>query len=455
MIIRFLKKICWFVWNFMAVVGVLCTLILSLIVYQKAGDYGYSPRLIVNKILNKASVTLFNEELKKPYQDELKKFIPQPLSKLADTKPYSSLKYPDKRILQVGSDKELKTPSQAAKIAKDGDIIEINAEQYLGDVALWRADNLHIRGVNGRPTLIAQGKSIEGKAIWVTRCDNLIIENIAFVGTRVRDKNGAGIRSEGTNLTVRYCLFHDNENGILGGGRDVKDSTIKVENSEFSYNGVDDKRGLAHGIYINRINRFIFQYNYVHHTKSGHHVKSRAINNIIMYNKLQDEKNGISSYAIDIAEGGFAMITGNILHQSRFTENYSLIHYQMKKAIQGAKLFAINNTIVSDRREGVFVNNHSTIKPVLINNLFSGKLALSNHDVQDVNNLFVKKSSFAAPDNYDFRLTPGSKAKDAGFDLDSLTTHKLRPDFQYVHPLNREVRIIQNKIDIGAHELIE
>ena len=28
-------------------------------------------------------------------------------------------------------------------------------------------------------------------------------------------KNGAGIRQEGANLTVRYCYFHDNEDGIL------------------------------------------------------------------------------------------------------------------------------------------------------------------------------------------------------------------------------------------------
>lgn len=450
----FIKKVLQFIWNGFAVFGLLCFCLLTLFLFHKIDKYGYSPSEIVQKATNKVSFIAFGKEIKKQRIIENKKYIPLPLPQKADTFPYSPAKYSKRRILQVGAKRQLKTPSQAAKIAKDGDIIEIDAQEYFGDVALWTANNLHIRGVNGRPVLIANGKSYRGKAIWVTRCNNLIIENIAFIGTKVRDKNGAGIRVEGSNHTIRYCLFHDNENGILAGGRGIKNSRIQVEHSEFSYNGYDDGQGQAHGIYINQVKEFAFRYNYVHHTKSGHHVKSRSKHNEIMYNLLTDEKYGNSSYAIDIAEGGFAVIIGNVLQQSRDTENSSLIHYQSKTVKDRDKLFIVNNTVVSNRHTSIFVMNHSSIRPILINNLLSGDFKLSNHPIKDVSNISVRSNSFVNPEKYDYRLSKKSKAINAGFDLDSVTTFSLKPEFEYIHPLDKKGRVIQGGTDIGAFEYV-
>ena len=70
------------------------------------------------------------------------------------------------QILSVGPGKAFSVPSKAAKVARDGDIIEILAGTYRGDVAVWRANNLVIRGVGGRVVLDAAGKSAGGKAIW-------------------------------------------------------------------------------------------------------------------------------------------------------------------------------------------------------------------------------------------------------------------------------------------------
>ncbi|OGP65481.1 MAG: hypothetical protein A2169_13450, partial [Deltaproteobacteria bacterium RBG_13_47_9] len=263
-------------------------------------------------------------------------------------------------------------PSQAARIARAGDIIEIDAREYFGDVAVWRANNLIIRGVGGRPHLNAGGSSAEGKAIWVTKGNNITIENIEFSDAKVRDKNGAGIRSEGSDLTIRNCLFHNNEEGILGGSN--RESTITVEYSEFAYNGYGD--GQSHGIYVGSIKRFVFQYNYVHHSKIGHHVKSMAQENFILYNRLMDEEDGNSSYAIDIPDGGLAIIIGNIIHQGKLAENFSLIHYHSKTEKPGIGLYVVNNTALNSRHDGVFVNNRSPMQAQIINNLVVGKLKL-------------------------------------------------------------------------------
>ena len=80
--------------------------------------------------------------------------------------------------------------------AKDGDTIDILPGEYHADVAVWLQKRLTIRGVGETPVLKADGRSAEGKAIWVLRNGEFVIENIAFEGARVDDRNGAGVRFE-------------------------------------------------------------------------------------------------------------------------------------------------------------------------------------------------------------------------------------------------------------------
>src|SRR5690606_15270205 len=90
------------------------------------------------------------------------------------------------------------------------------------------------------------------KAVWVISGNNTLVENIEFFGCRDPkqiDQNWAGIRQEGIGLHVRNCYFHDNDNGILGGGG--AESDIIIEYSEFAYNGFGD--GYSHNLYIGNV----------------------------------------------------------------------------------------------------------------------------------------------------------------------------------------------------------
>src|SRR5262249_18753664 len=84
------------------------------------------------------------------------------------------------RVLSVGPGKKFARPSQAAAAAKDGDVIEISPQTYAGDVAVWTASNLTIRGVGNRPHLKANGASAQGKGIWVIQGNNTTVENLEF-----------------------------------------------------------------------------------------------------------------------------------------------------------------------------------------------------------------------------------------------------------------------------------
>ena len=176
--------------------------------------------------------------------------------------------------LQVGPGKRFAKPCAAILVSAPGDTIEIDAaRRYDGDVCTWSTNNLTIRGVgNGRAIVNAAGKDSQGKGIWVISGKNTTVENIEFTGATASDGNGAGIRQEGTNLTVRNCYFHDNQEGILAG--DDLSSTILVEFSEFARNGSGD--GSTHNIYVNHVAKFIFRYNYSHESVVGHLLKSRA-----------------------------------------------------------------------------------------------------------------------------------------------------------------------------------
>jgi len=283
----------------------------------------------------------------------------------------------------------------------------------------------------------------------VIRSDDITIENIGFKKCRVRDRNGAGIRVEGDNLNIRNCFFRENENGILCGNlKEVK--KLKVEYSEFGFNGYGD--GQSHSIYVGAIDEFTFQYNYVHHTKSGHHVKSRADLNYIRYNYLTDLDDGNASYAIDLPDGGKAFIVGNILHQSRYTENSSLIHYGMPKSQKGHTFYIVNNTASSDRHTGVFLLNHSPAKAIIVNNLLFGSLDLAVGLNKEIANLYVGSSCLSPKNSLPFLISQTCKAVNAGFRTNDYDVKDLTPLYEYVHPLSRKMREQDNAIDIGAFE---
>jgi len=219
---------------------------------------------------------------------------------------------------EVGPGKSYATPCAAIAAATAGDRIEIDAAgSYAGDVCGWTTNGLTLVGVNGRPKIDANGMSSGGKAIWVITGDDTTVENIEFSGAAVTDMNGAGIRQEGANLTVRGCYFHDNQDGILAG--DKAGSTIVIEGSEFAHNGAGD--GQSHNLYINHVDRLVFRWNYSHDAVVGHLLKTRALVSDIRYNRLTDEAEGTASYEINVPNAGTTMIVGNLIEQSAMSQN--------------------------------------------------------------------------------------------------------------------------------------
>jgi hypothetical protein len=293
------------------------------------------------------------------------------------------------------------------------------------------------------------GQNAQGKGTWVITGNAAVVENIEFSGARVPDQNGAGIRLEGTGLTLRNCYFHNNEDGILTGNNPASD--IVIEGSEFSNNGFGD--GRSHNIYVGGVRSFTLQHSYVHHAKIGHNVKSRAQTNYILYNRIMDEKTGTASYAIDFPNGGRSFVIGNLIQKGTEADNPDVISYSAEGATnQWQELYVINNTLVTDLSGGSFLQIHGKPQSLVANNIFSGNAQLLNGLATMSHNLSSKNPMLADPGKFDYHLLAGSPAIDAGMNPGTAGGFDLMPKYQYVHPLAWEPRKPAGAIDLGAYE---
>ncbi|MGZ3423939.1 MAG: right-handed parallel beta-helix repeat-containing protein, partial [Polyangiales bacterium] len=353
--------------------------------------------------------------------------------------------------LTVGAGKTYPKPCAAFAAAADGDTIEIDAGSYDGDVCAIGKNNLTIKGVGGRAKVDAAGKNSGGKAIWVVQGHDTTIENVELSGCTVPDMNGAGVRQEGANLTVRNSSFHDNENGILTGADAT--STILIENSEFGNNGAGD--GYSHNMYIGEIKSFTLRGCYSHHGKSGHLVKSRALENHILYNRLTDE-DGHASYEIDLPQGGKSYVVGNAIQQSAATENPAFISFAREsKRNPGTELWVVGNTFFNGKGSGTFVAVAADVgaKVTLRDNIFAGGGTVSDDAMAILDGNYVGDAQFVNAAAYDFHLKTGSPAVDKGVSPGTGGGESLTPACQYVHPTHAVVRTLVGTIDQGGFEL--
>lgn len=365
--------------------------------------------------------------------------------------------------LSVGPGKTYATPCRAFAAAKAGDIVEITGNTtYSGDVCGIYASNLTIRGVNGRPKIDAAGRNAMGKGTWVVVGSNIVIDNVEMMGAKVADRNGAALRLEGTNFTLRRAFIHDNENGILSNANTA--SKIVIEYSEFGYNGAGT--GLTHNLYIGNAASLTFRYNYTHDANVGHNLKSRARVNTIAYNRFSSTPagqtgttaSGKPSYEIDLPNAGTSYVIGNVIHQPAAHNNPNMLSYGMEGASNpGHDLYVVNNTFLNDdsaRGNFVLVGSGVTKKVLLQNNIFGGTGTVTNQvGAVEKTNYRSLSPGFVNRAAWDLRPTANAMVVNAGSTPGYAATGvSLKPGAQYKHSASGLTRPVVGTIDVGAYE---
>jgi hypothetical protein len=208
-------------------------------------------------------------------------------------------------------------------------------------------------------------------------------------------------------------------------------------------------------MYISNVGRFTLRYCYSHHAKIGHNVKSRARENVLLYNRIMDENDGTSSYAIDLPDGGLSFLIGNLIQQGLLTDNSTIISYGAESLSNPQnELYVVNNTMVNDRGNGTFLSvQRGTSRVKLINNIFAGGgTVLAGSSGENITNLVGNAPGLVNSKGFDYHLAPGSAAIDNGSDPGEANAISLQPVSHYVHKAGGEARLLKGNIDIGAYE---
>jgi hypothetical protein len=354
------------------------------------------------------------------------------------------------RTWHVGATRQYTVPSAVMSLVATGDTVEIDPGVYVKDVGAWNADSLVLRCSVGFAHLDAQGTAAQRKAIWVINGKHTYIEGIEFSGCAIDSidgQNGAGIRLQGPGLEGRRCYFHDNQEGILTNHDSTSD--VLLESCEFARNGVETgaNAGFQHNIYIGSIRSFTTRFCYYHDAIIGHELKSRAHQNFIFYNFFFD---GLShpSYSINLPQGGFSILAGNIIEKGPNAENSTIMTYgdewDTGPAYRNADstFYFINNTVVTNRTPSTFCYIHKGATATFHNNIFTGPMHPPLAGFSDtVGNLFAADTSlfhFRDPQHFDYRLTTPLSFGDGHSPVDPGIIHgiALLPTQAYVHPMD-------------------
>jgi|SRR5579884_1343926 len=275
------------------------------------------------------------------------------------------------RLLQVGPDHRLPSPSAAAAVAQSGDSIVIEPGRYT-DCAVWRADHLTIMGTAGRT--IVTGKACQGKALFVVDGNDVTIRGVTFTNARVPDGNGAGIRAEGGTLTVADSRFIDNEDGLLAAAS--PNGVITIADSTFIGNGTC-RKACAHGVYVGHIALLRIRGSRFFATKEGHHIKSRALRTELVGNDIEDGPRGTASFLVDVPNGGSLVMRRNSMEKGPNSENATAAVMIGEEGITQPTrelVFTANRFVEDGPGPTIFVRNLTSAKAVLTGNACVGKV---------------------------------------------------------------------------------
>jgi hypothetical protein len=198
----------------------------------------------------------------------------------------------------------------------------------------------------------------------------------------VPDGNGAGIRAEGSSLTVEHVHFINNQDGILTGA--PTDATLVVTDSEFVRNG-GCLSACAHGIYAGQIALLRVERTRFFETKEAHNIKSRALRTEVIGCDISDGEKGTSSYQVEIPNGGSVVVRDSTIEKGLKSGNHTAaIMIGSEGVTQPTREIVIENN--SFRNDGdyptLFVDNMTATEAQLKGNRLSGPVTALQGDGQ-------------------------------------------------------------------------
>ncbi|MBL4839002.1 MAG: right-handed parallel beta-helix repeat-containing protein [Kordiimonadaceae bacterium] len=270
-----------------------------------------------------------------------------------------------------------------------GGIIRIGPGVFRQAGILKKKNGVHI---SGTADTVFDGVAAGNKAAFVIASNDVTIEDIGCRNISVRDRNGACVRLEGTNLTLKNVTFTDSENGLLSGRNSGK---ILIEDSVFERNG---RAGRSHSVYVGSGELTILRSKFLSSKDQGHEIKSRA-SRLVIKNCIIASLEGDDSRLIDISDGGIAIIQNNLLVEGANTVNWQLFSFGVERSKYSTNMLRLEkNVIVTDREGGseMVLVGKGMPAPIVRNNIIVGKFI--KHDWSDENIIYKNRAELKWPE---------------------------------------------------------
>ena len=282
-----------------------------------------------------------------------------------------------------------------------------------------------------------------GRGCWqLSGGTGYVIEGIVFRHCRTSSDNSAGIRYyNGSSVTVRDCVFQDNDDGMTGG---TQDSTATVEYCEFDHNGntAASTSAPTHNLYIYG-GTFTLRYSWVHDPAQAQNFHIRAHTALIESNWFARAASYEGDLMTDDDYAGGATFTqsivlrGNVFLEGTTQSNKGqmFVLYNDTQA-SGLTLSAhvLFNTFIGDGTHPAFVHLSNadgtpmsaevddnviagTSQPVLVEDATHGTVTGKNNWLQTgatagtlTGSVFGTDPGFVSAATEGFHLAPGSGA---------------------------------------------
>ena len=273
--------------------------------------------------------------------------------------------------LEVGPGKQFSRIEEANAKAQAGDVILVypraGGQPYDKTAVFVRQKNLTFRAVAGadkdKPFVALSGQGFdysgEGstpRAIFQFNpgSDNCTLEGFELSGAHNSSHNGAGVRiNQANHVAVRKCSIHDNDMGIMSNGDGSLATAVdqRIEECRIFRNGDPTEPGNNHNLYLGGTS-VTLRFCEVHHSLTGHNVKSRAHHTRVEYCYVHHSANREFDL-VDAAETARpqsdAVLLGNIIVKDpKCSGNRTVIHFgQDGGKPHNGTLYLAFNTIVT------------------------------------------------------------------------------------------------------------
>jgi hypothetical protein len=209
--------------------------------------------------------------------------------------------------------------------------------------------------------------------------DDCTLEGLELLGAHNSSHNGAGVRiNQANHVTIRKCSIHDNDMGIMSNGDGSLAMAVdqRIEECRIYRNGDPAEPGYNHNLYLGGTS-VTLRFCEVHHSLTGHNVKSRAHHTRVEYCYVHHSANREFDL-VDAAETARpqsdAVLLGNIIVKDpKCSGNRAVIHFgQDGGKPHDGTLYLAFNTIITPFISPVVELSSAAAKAQLLGNVVAG-----------------------------------------------------------------------------------